>query len=157
MGAIFDLLADILRCRASGSVEMARRAFKNAGARAWAGWTLGLLALVAQWCGKWGPWPQLKVPCLRYHDRQVPILQLLAEKTGLLVGVLTVTLGLLVVAFGRRYGAGWHSHVQRIVIGLSTASIAQLGAQGIWQMIARHTRRIHGTNTNTSWRYRGSS
>ena len=57
-------------------------------------------------------------------------LQLLAVKTGLLVDVLTVTLGLLVVAFGRRYGAGWRSHVQQIMIGLSTASIAQIGAQG---------------------------
>ena len=28
---------------------------------------------------------------------------------------------------------------QRIMIGLSTASIAQFGAQGIWEMIARHT------------------
>jgi hypothetical protein len=43
------------------------------------------------------------------------------------------------VAFGQRYGAGWRSHVQRIMIGLSTASIAQMGAQGIWEVIARHT------------------
>jgi membrane protein required for beta-lactamase induction len=66
-------------------------------------------------------------------------MQLVALKMGLLVGLLSAALGFLVVAFGRRYGAGWHSHVQRIMIGLSTASIAQFGAQGIWEMIARHT------------------
>ena len=38
-----------------------------------------------------------------------------------------------------RYGAGWRSHVQRIMIGLSTASLAQMGVQGIWEIIARHT------------------
>ena len=52
------------------------------------------------------------------------MLQLLAQKTGLLVDVLTIGLGLLVVLFGRRYGAGWRSHVQRILIGLSTASLS---------------------------------
>ncbi|MGA7244254.1 MAG: hypothetical protein WBX19_13785, partial [Terracidiphilus sp.] len=30
-------------------------------------------------------------------------------------------------------------HVQRIMIGLSAASLAQMGAQGIWEIIARHT------------------
>jgi membrane protein required for beta-lactamase induction len=70
---------------------------------------------------------------------KLQFMQLIAVKAGLLVGVLSVGLGFLVVAFGHRYGAGWHSHVQRIMIGLSTASIAQFGAQGIWEMIARHT------------------
>ena len=45
----------------------------------------------------------------------------------------------MMVAFGRRYGSGWHSHVQRIMIGLSTASLSQMTAQGIWEVIARHT------------------
>jgi hypothetical protein len=36
---------------------------------------------------------------------------------------------LLVVLFGRRYKAGWRSHTQQILIGLSTAAIAQLGLQ----------------------------
>jgi hypothetical protein len=120
-------------------VEMARRAFKNASTAAWAGWTLGLLALGGIVVWKWGPWPPLKAIAFDTTIAKLQFMQLVAVKAGLLVGVLSVGLGFLVVAFGRRYGAGWHSHVQRIMIGLSTASIAQFGAQGIWEMIARHT------------------
>ena len=120
-------------------VEMARRAFKNAGTGAWAGWTLGLLALGGVVVWKWGPWPQLKTIAFDTLIARLQFMQLIALKMGLLVGVLSVGLGFLVVAFGQRYGAGWRSHVQRIMIGLSTASIAQFGAQGIWEMIARHT------------------
>ena len=61
---------------------------------------------------------------------------MLAQKGGLLTDVLTVTLGILVVSFGRRYGSGWRSHAQQIIIGLSTASLAQLAVQAIWQVIA---------------------
>jgi hypothetical protein len=73
---------------------------------------------------------------------KLQLLQLLAVKTGLLVDVLTVGLGVLVLSFGRRYGAGWRSHVQQIIIGLSTASLAQMAAQGIWQIIV-HTATPH--------------
>src|SRR5947208_16545153 len=66
-------------------------------------------------------------------------MQFVAVKLGLVTDVLSICLGVLVVAAGQRYGAGWRSHVQRIMIGLSTASIAQFGAQGIWETIARHT------------------
>jgi hypothetical protein len=50
--------------------------------------------------------------------------------------LLTVELGILVVLLGRRWGSGWRTHVQRIVIGLSTASICQLAVEGTWQAIA---------------------
>jgi hypothetical protein len=65
------------------------------------------------------------------------LLQLLAQKASLLVDVETVALGLLVFLFGRKFGAGWRSHTQQIVIGLSTASVAQLSIQAIWEHIAR--------------------
>jgi hypothetical protein len=120
-------------------LEMARRAFKKAGPAAWAGWTLVLLALGGVVLWKWGPWPAWKAIAFDTTIARLQFMQLLAVKTGLLTDVLSIALGLLVVALGRRYGAGWHSHVQRIMIGLSTAAIAQMGAQGIWQVIARHT------------------
>ena len=120
-------------------VEMARRAFKKAGALAWAGWTLGLLALGGVVLWKGGPWPAWKAIAFDTTIARLQFMQLIAVKAGLLADVLSIALGLLVVALGRRYGAGWHSHVQRIMIGLSTASIAQMGAQGIWQIIAHHT------------------
>ena len=140
MGAIAISLADIsVVVGLIVLVEMARRAFKKAGAAAWAAWTLVLLALggVVMW--KWGPWPPMKAIAFDTTIAKLQFMQLIAVKTGLLVDVLSVALGLLVVAFGQRYGAGWRSHVQRIMIGLSTASISQLGAQGIWESIARHT------------------
>jgi hypothetical protein len=120
-------------------IEMARRAFKKAGPVAWAGWTLGLLALGGVVLWKWGPWPSWKAIAFDTTIARLQFMQLLAVKTGLLVDVLSIALGLLVVALGHRYGAGWRSHVQRILIGLSTASISQIGAQGIWEVIARHT------------------
>jgi hypothetical protein len=120
-------------------IEMARRAFKKAGTLAWAGWAVGLLALASVVLWKWGPWPAWKGIAFDTTIARLQFMQLIAVKAGLLVDVLSIALGLLVVALGRRYGAGWHSHVQRILIGLSTASIAQIGAQAIWEIIARHT------------------
>ncbi|MGC2613692.1 MAG: hypothetical protein WA354_06665 [Terracidiphilus sp.] len=140
MGAIAITLADIsVLVALIVLVEMARRAFKKAGAAAWAGWTVGLLALGGVVLWKWGPWPPLKGLAFDTLIAKLQFMQLIAVKAGLLVDVLSVALGFLVVAFGQRYGAGWRSHVQRIMIGLSTASIAQMGAQGIWEIIARHT------------------
>jgi hypothetical protein len=140
MGAIAISLADIsVVVGLLVLVEMARRAFKNAGTRAWAGWTLALLALGGVVVWKWGPWPPMKAIAFDTTIARLQFMQLFAVKADLLVDVLSVALGFLVVSLGRRYGAGWHSHVQRIMIGLSTASISQMGAQGIWEIIARHT------------------
>ena len=57
------------------------------------------------------------------------LMQLAAQKLDLLTSILTVELGLLVVLFGRRFGAGWRSHPQRILIGLSTVAIGQLAVE----------------------------
>jgi uncharacterized PurR-regulated membrane protein YhhQ (DUF165 family) len=65
------------------------------------------------------------------------LMQLAAQKGDTLVALLTVGLGLLVVIFGRRFKAGWRSHTQMIVIGLSTAAIALLATQGAVQSIAK--------------------
>jgi hypothetical protein len=140
MGAVAITLADLSALVGlTVLVEMARNAFRKASARAWTGWGLGLLALGGLVLWKWGPWPQWKAIAFDTPIAKLQLMQLLAVKTGLLVDVLSVALGLLVVALGQRYGAGWRSHVQRIMIGLSTASLSQMGAQGIWEIIARHT------------------
>jgi hypothetical protein len=64
------------------------------------------------------------------------IMQLASQKSELLLNVLTVELGLVVLLFGRRYSAGWRTHAQGILIGLSTTSIAQLIRDGVWELIA---------------------
>ena len=51
--------------------------------------------------------------------------------------MLTVLLGILMVSIGSHYRVGWRTHTQRIMIGLSTASIAQLAVQIVWQIVAK--------------------
>ncbi len=138
MSTIFITLADL----SAGAgllvvVEVARRAFGRAQRRVWIVGTLALIALGGGVLAGWGPWPAWKSLTPDTLLAVLGLMQLLAQKTGLLVDVLTVALGVLVLLFGRRYGAGWRSHAQQIVIGLSTASLAQLAVQIIWQIIAR--------------------
>jgi hypothetical protein len=97
-------------------VEVARRSFVGLSRRAWIIFTPILFAVAGGVVAVWGPWPAMKT---------------LSAGT-----VLTAELGLLVLFFGRRYTAGWRTHAQGILIGLSTASIAQLTRDGVWQLIA---------------------
>jgi hypothetical protein len=138
MSAVFIVLADLSAVAGlMVVVELSRRAFRCAERRTWIVATLVLLALGAGVLAGWGPWPAWKAMKLDSVLAVLGFMQLVAQKASLLVDVLTVALGLLVVLFGRRYGAGWRSHVQQIVIGLSTASLAQLSVQITWQIIAR--------------------
>jgi hypothetical protein len=137
LGGIFVVLADLsVIVSALVLVEIARRAFAGLGRRAWRVGTLLLVALGGLVIATWGRWPVLKPIVPDNLLAWLSLLQLVAQKGALLTDVITVALGLLVVLFGRRYGAGWRSHPQRIMIGLSTVSVAQLAVQIIWQMIA---------------------
>src|SRR5258708_5364879 len=144
MGEIFIVMADLSALMGLlVIVELARRAFVGVQRRTWILDGLILLALGGGVLAAWGPWPAAKSLAFDTLMAKLTLLQLLAQKIGLLVDVLTVGLGLLVVLFGRRYGAGWRSQVQQIVIGLSTASVAQMAAQGIWQIIVRTAAQPH--------------
>jgi hypothetical protein len=144
MGEIFIVMADLSALVGFlVVVEIARRAFGGVQRRTWVLGGLILLAVGGGVLAAWGPWPAAKSLAFDTLIAKLTLLQLVAQKTGLLVDVLTVGLGLLVVLFGRRYGAGWRSHVQQIVIGLSTASLAQMAAQGIWQIIVRTAAQPH--------------
>jgi hypothetical protein len=48
-------------------------------------------------------------------------------------------LGLLVTLLGRRFGAGWRSHAQRIMVGLSTVALEQLAMRRTFQAISTHS------------------
>jgi hypothetical protein len=119
-------------------VEIARRAFVGASRRAWIIGTLALLAVGAAVLVEWGAWPSWKTLTAESTLAVLRLTQLFAQKASLLSSVLTVELGLLVVLLGRRFKAGWRSHTQQIVIGLSTVAIAQMAVRGIWQAIALH-------------------
>ena len=120
-------------------LEIARRAFVAASRRAWIIGTLILLAGGAAVLATWGPWPAWKMITVSSTMAVLQLMQLVAQKIDLLVDVLTVELCVLVVLAGRRFKAGWRSHTQQIIVGLSTASIAQMGVRAIWQEIALHT------------------
>jgi hypothetical protein len=118
-------------------VEMARRAFVGAKRNVWLAVGAGALVVGVGVLAKWGPWPAWQTLKPESALGYLRLLQFGAQKLDMLVDLLTVELGLLVVLLGRRFAAGWRSHTQRIVIGLSTASIAQLGIEVVWQLIAK--------------------
>jgi hypothetical protein len=137
---IFLVMADLAALVAlMVVVEMARRAFAGASRAAWITATLILLAVGGVLVAKWGPWPSIKTLFAGSELSALRLMQLFAQKADLLADTLTIQLGLVVVLFGRRFNGGWRTHVQQVMIGLSTASIAQLAVRLIWQEIALHT------------------
>ena len=144
MAGTFIIMADLSALIGLMVVgEMARSAFGAVERRTWIVWGMILLAVSGCVLAFWGAWPAWKTIAFDTPMAKLSLLQLLAQKTGLLVDVLNIGLGLLVIAFGRRYGAGWHSHVQRIMIGLSTASLSQVAVQVIWHFIVRGAGQPH--------------
>jgi hypothetical protein len=139
MGAIFIVLADIgALLGLMVLLELARRAFSAVKRSTWVAWALGLLVIGGVVVAFWGKWPSWGTLTAQSKTSTLQLLQLLAQKASLLVDSLTILLGLVIVSFGRRYGAGLRTHTQQIIIGLSTASLAQLGMQATWEAIARH-------------------
>lgn len=135
-------------------VELARKAFKGATRRNWIVGVAALLVLggvvLAVW-KPWLPWQRLvanpRVAALNMllvfaSPRDTLWLMEGVGKGNLLMNTLAVLLAVLTVAFGRRFHAGWRSHTQQIVLGLSCAAIGWLSAQGTWQFLAT-TVQIH--------------
>jgi len=118
-------------------VEIARQAFAPVRRGIWYAGALAVLVVGGGILAAWGPWPAWKTLGTGSFLAVLQLLQLGAQKLDLLVDLLTVELGLLVILLGRSCGAGWRTHTQRIVIGLSTASCGQLAVEGLWQFIAR--------------------
>jgi hypothetical protein len=116
-------------------VELARRAFPGLGKLGWIVGTLAMLAVAAPVLVKWGPWPAWKTLTATSELVTIRLMDLAVDKGILLSGVLTVELGLLITLLGRRFAAGWHSHTQRIAIGLSTAAIGQMTLRASLQAI----------------------
>ncbi len=116
-------------------VEMARTAFAQASRWAAIGVTLAALAVSGTALAVWGPWPSWAT--LRASSTLATLrrMQMAAEKGDLLAGMLAIELAFLVVFFGRRFHAGWRSHVHRIVLGLAAVAAAQLAVRGAWQAI----------------------
>jgi hypothetical protein len=118
-------------------VELARRAFSGVRRSQAIVNLIGLLLVTAGIMSMWGPWPSWQTLTAESQVATLRVLQLIAQKTALLVDLLNIELGLMVVIFGRHYNAPWKSHTQRIIIGLSTVSLGSLAVPTIWQFIAK--------------------
>jgi hypothetical protein len=116
--------------------ELARSVFSGVKRKTWILWTLAFVVVAAAAIAVWGPWPDAEILSPDSTAAILRLLELVAQKSALLVNVLTIELCLLVVYFGRRFQAGWHSYKQRLAIGLSTSSVGQLVVQGLWQSMA---------------------
>lgn len=133
---IFLVLADLIAVVSFVVVvEMARKAFADASRRTWIAGTLVMLAIGAAVLILWGPWPSWKTLEVRSTLANLQRMQLAAQKIDLLDDVLVVELGLLLTVVGRRFKAGWRSHTQQIVVGLSVAAIAQTAIRVAWQKL----------------------
>ena len=134
---IFIVLADLSAIVALlVVVEIARRAFAGADRKMWIGATLALLAVGGLVLALWGPWPSFKTLTAPSGIAALRFMDLFAQKANLLANVLFVQLGLLVVVFGSKFKAGWHSHTQQLAIGLGMASLSQLAIRGTLQHVA---------------------
>jgi len=118
-------------------VELARQAFAGAQRSLRVANTLGLVVVAGGVLATWGPWPAWKDLPLDTLLGKLKLMQLAAQKGDTLVALLTVGVALLVVLFGSRFKAGWRSHTQKIVIGLSAPAIALLTLQGTLQHIIK--------------------
>jgi hypothetical protein len=120
-------------------VELARRSFRGAGKLGWTIGTLVMLAIGAAVLVFWGPWPAWKTLAGTSELALIRLLQLAVDKGSSFSSVLAIELGLMITLLGRRFGAGWHSHAQRIVIGLSTVALGQLTLLATLRAIGTHT------------------
>ena len=116
-------------------LEMARQAFGGVRRRTWIIGALAMVVIAGGVLVLWGPWPARKDLVFNSQMAVLRMMQLAAQKGDLLIDLLTVELGLLVVLFGRHFKAGWRTHTQRIVIGLSTVAASWLTIAGVWQII----------------------
>ncbi len=129
MGVIIALLL---------AVELARRAFGTAKWLAWIAGSLVLLGGAAAVIALWGKWPPKQMILDSSTLGHLRLMQLIAQRGDIFNEVLAIELFALVVIAGRRFKAGWRSHTQQILAGISTSSAMLLVARLIWEASARN-------------------
>jgi len=118
-------------------LELARHTFARAQRGAWVAGALAVMLAGALVVWKWGSWPAWDAV---KGGSVWQFLDLIVQKGSRLLDVETILVCGLITVLGRRFGAGWRTHTQRIAIGLSTVSISQLSLQAVWESIVRHVR-----------------
>lgn len=139
MSAVYFTLADLaVPVDLLVLIEIARRAFPGIPRRATVITTLVPIAISASVLIVWGPWPAWNTVAAPSGLAHVRLLQMFSQKGDLFAAVLAIELGILVVFLGRRFHAGWRSHPQGIVIGLSAAAISLLVTRAMLQAVGTH-------------------
>ncbi len=122
-------------------VELARRAFGGVRRRNWWLGVLALSVIAISITVAWGHWPSWHALTADSSTAVLQVLSVTRFRGLLLTNVLIIELCLLVLVLGSRFKAGWRSHTQLILIGLSSASITQIVVRGALQsMVPPHTR-----------------
>jgi hypothetical protein len=106
-------------------------------AKGWLGWALVTagLAVAAVWL--WDPFHTWTT--LHSDPNQLPLLivALSAVDGQLFLALLTIEVGLLVRIFGKRFGSGFTSHAQQIMLGLSTYALGFMAVQVTTDVVKR--------------------
>jgi hypothetical protein len=118
-------------------VEVARRGFAGAGHLTWINGSMALVVASGLLLLLWGPWPAWRSLAPDTLLGRLRLMQWAAQKVDAFGYLVAVGLGVLVVVFGSRFKAGWRSHAQMIVIGLSAVGIVWLTLQKVWQNISQ--------------------
>ena len=117
-------------------IEIARRSFPDASAKAWLIAAPLTVAVAGGSLVYWGPWPKLADLAVTSPISLLRLMYFLGQKGDLLVGLLTVILGLLVLAFGRCFKARLRSHASLILIGWTALGATWLGITAYWKILS---------------------
>lgn len=140
MSLVYFVLADLaVLIDLAVLVEIARRAFPGAGRRAAMVTAIATIAISASILIAWGPWPAWKTISAPSGVAHARFLQMFSQKGDVFAAILAIELGILVLFLGRRFRAGWRSHPQRIVIGLSVAAMALIATRAMLQAVGTHS------------------
>ncbi len=139
LSAVFFTLADLaVLLDLLVLLEVARRAFAGAPHRAFILTAAATVAVAAAVILASGPWPAWKTVIAPSELAHIRFMQMVSQKGDLLAAVLAIELGILIAFLGRRFHAGWRSHPQRVVIGLSTAAMSLLATRAMLQFTGAH-------------------
>ena len=125
------------------AIELARRAF---GSAKWPAWVAGCLVLLGGAVATivwWGQWPPAKMVLDSSTLGHLRLMQLVAQKGDLFNEALAVELFIVIVIAGRWFNAGWRSHTQQILAGISASAAALIIERIIWETVVHnlpHTR-----------------
>jgi hypothetical protein len=119
------------------AIELARRAFAGASARAWIVGVVAVPAVAAGILIRWGPWPPRQTVFASSLMDHLRLMQLAAEKGDLFSNLLFIGLALLAIFTGRRLHAGWRSQARQLLLGYSVAGLAQVAVRVVWERLAR--------------------